>query len=141
MTQYLVVLVEGLAETISRVEDDVLSAEIAKALHLISEVLHHRLEGGLHGHEDVRHLQLCYSLKHVAFLVYRGVDDACDASLGNVVDDVRSKLLHATARHARTIRVDGNDGVGLLSSHDGKGMLKARCLFFFAHFHSSSGTR
>ena len=140
MTQYLVVLVEGLAEAVSRVEDDVLCSEIAKALHLISKVLHHCLEGGLHGHKDVRHLQLCYSLKHVAFLVYRGVDNAGDASLGNVVDDVRSEILHAAACHARTIGVDGNYGVGLLPSHDGKGMLKARCLFVFAHFHCS-GTR
>ena len=133
LTHYLVVLLERLAEAVAGVENDVLRSEVAQALHLSREVLHHLRQRRLHRHQYVGHTELRHGLEHVAFLVYLLAYDARYAAFRHVVDDVGAELLHTSARHKRAVGVYRHDGVGLLAAHYLKGALQTLGFFLKAH--------
>ena len=141
------VLLLCLAETVARVQDDVLHVKVAQLLHLLGEMDQHVVEIALDRHEDIRHLQAAHHTEdggivlepvvclrvHVIALFEGFVYDARDAAFRNIVDDVGSILFYDHTGHVGTIGVDGDRHVGLLASHDGEGVTQPAHLFLLTH--------
>ena len=63
-----------------------------------------------------------YGLEHIALFVYRLTYYAGQSALRNIVDYVGTELFNASTCYKRTICIDADYGIGLLTAHNLKGI-------------------
>ena len=117
----IVVVLEGLAETETGVEDNVVCPQLAQAFHLFRQkekdlsqeviVVGRLLHGGrrsLNVHQDVRHAQAGHRAEHI--IVHR--------TARNIVDDICATFFHTHTRHVSAERINGNGYIGSEAAHN-----------------------
>ena len=117
VVEHGVVLVDVLAESEARVEDDVVLSQVVESFHGIGHALHDAFHGGLYRLVDIGTVESGYGREHF-----------CIGPLADVVDDVGVKLLNGHAGYGGSEGVDRYNGIGHHASDN------PQCLSYTLHF-------
>ena len=121
MSHQLIIMLQCLPKTKTRIEYNVFQTQFTKLLHLTGKIhehfLHqiiimgfflHILGSSLHVHHDIRHSQAGHSLKH----------PVVHLTGSDIIDDSYAILLHTLFGYIRPESIDRNDSIRMIPVYD-----------------------